>query len=278
MSLGSELRAARTSAGISLAALGERVGVSAASLSRWENGRATPGNDALARVAGALGLPDSTWHAGVDESPSRGPGRPCLVPGSDWRNFEPLQLDPVLAAALRMFLARGYHGTTVRDVAKEASMSVPNVYHYYASKQALLVGVMDRTMVEFRTRCELAHQEGRDATERFELLVECFALFHSYRRELAFIGASEMRSLEPVERERIAAIRSDCQRMIDIELEALDRDGRLRTKHRDDAGRAVVTMLVGIANWYDLDGRQSPDDIARRYVEFASELVGLVAS
>ena len=64
---------------------------------------------------------------------------------------------------------------------------------------------------------------------------------------------------------------------MDVELEELDGRGLLRTMHRDDAGRVVVTMLVGIANWYDLDGCQSPRDIAVRDVEFASELVGLIA-
>ena len=51
MTVGAELRAARARAGMSLAELGERVGVSAATLSRWETGRGTPTEAALERSA-----------------------------------------------------------------------------------------------------------------------------------------------------------------------------------------------------------------------------------
>lgn len=280
MTIGAELRAARARAGLSLAELGAHVGVSAATLSRWETGRGTPTAEALERGASILDvdlrcrLARTSRETGADlaavgEAPER-------LDIENWRHYEPLALDPVLTAALESFLELGYHGATVRHVAHAAGMSVPNLYHYYPSKQALLVAIMDRTMAEFRRRCEIARSQGRDASERFRLLVECFALFHTCRRELAFIGASEMRSLHSVERRRIAQIRTDCQRMIDGELLTLDRLGQLRGGgHPEDAGRAVVTMLVGIASWYRADGPRSPGQIAQNYVEFAAALVGL---
>ena len=281
MTLGAELRAARTRAGMSLAELGEEVGVSAATLSRWETGRGTPTPEALRRGAAVLQVDLRRWlesapAAAGDKSQRSAPSEPGSWVIDDWRHYEPLDLDPILSAALESFLRLGYHGTTVRDVARAAGMSVPNVYHYYASKQALLVAIMDRTMGEFWHRCELARAEGSDAEERVRLLVECFALFHTYRQELAFIGASEMRSLEPEERRRIAQIRTDCQHMVDNELATLDQQGRLAKGHREDAGRAVVTMLVGIAGWYHSPGPQEPEEIARLYVDFAEGLVGLI--
>jgi len=41
----------------------------------------------------------------------------------DWGQFQQLTLDPVLSAALEQLLARGYHGTSVRDIAGAAGMS-----------------------------------------------------------------------------------------------------------------------------------------------------------
>ena len=284
MTIGAELRAARTRAGLSLTELGERVGVSAATLSRWETGRGTPTATALELGAAVL---DVDLRALLPSGPASGPeptealgqgrttGRGALSEIHDWRRYEPLSLDPVLSGSLRKMLQLGYHGMTMRDIAGAAGMSVPNVYHYYPSKQAVLVAIMDQTMGEFWRRCDMARNDGTDAGERFQLLVECFALFHSYRQELAFIGAREMRSLEPEQRRRIAQIRSDCQHMVDAELRTLDGQGRLGTLRREEAGRAVVTMLVGIANWYQPNGPQRPEDIAALYVQFANSLVGL---
>ncbi len=43
----------------------------------------------------------------------------------------------VLLAALECFVERGYHGTTIRQIANRAGVSVPGLYHHYASKLAL---------------------------------------------------------------------------------------------------------------------------------------------
>ena len=52
----------------------------------------------------------------------------------DWRTFPPLLVAPVLGAALDVFVEMGYHGASVRDIARRAGLSVPGMYHHYATK------------------------------------------------------------------------------------------------------------------------------------------------
>ena len=47
-------------------------------------------------------------------------------------------------AALRMFTQLGYHGTSVRDIAKEAGVSIGNLYNYYRTKEEIYVSVIQR--------------------------------------------------------------------------------------------------------------------------------------
>ncbi|HEY8371350.1 MAG TPA: helix-turn-helix transcriptional regulator [Pseudonocardiaceae bacterium] len=54
--LGAELRAAREQAGLSLRALGEKLGKSFTTLSKWENGRLTPRPEEVASYLTALGV------------------------------------------------------------------------------------------------------------------------------------------------------------------------------------------------------------------------------
>ena len=61
----------------------------------------------------------------------------------DWRTYEGAALSPALASALRIFVEQGYHGTSVRQIAAGAGLSVPGLYHHFPSKQALLVGIMN---------------------------------------------------------------------------------------------------------------------------------------
>ena len=57
-----------------------------------------------------------------------------------------------LAAALEAFAEHGYHGTTVREIASRAGLSVPGLYHHYPSKQSLLQGLSELTMSELLDR------------------------------------------------------------------------------------------------------------------------------
>lgn len=279
---GAALRTARQQAGFTLADLAEMVGVSAATLSRVETGRGRPSAELLVRCAAALGLDATALDAAAEVLDADGRPRETTTPGlfvpgepQGWRRYGPLELEPGLHAAVSCFTEFGYHGTSVRDLARVARMSVPALYNRFPSKQSVLYELMLLIMEDLLARCRAAQAEGATAADRFTLLVECIALFHTYRRELAFLGASEMRSLEPQNRRIVAGMRTACQRMVDAEAVQLARQGRLGTDHPEDAARAVVTMLVGIANWYRSDGALTPEEIAQRYVGYARSLVGL---
>ena len=102
-------------------------------------------------------------------------------------------------------------------------------------------------MEDLLSRSRAAKDEaGGDPVRAFALLVECLVLFHCHRRDLAFIGSSEMRSLEHANRARITALRTAQQRLIDAEVDAAVRSGRFRAAYPRDAARAVVTMCTAV--------------------------------
>src|SRR5690606_25412480 len=50
-----------------------------------------------------------------------------------WRNYGPSTLPKPLEAALEAFAERGYDGTSIREIAARAGLSVPGLYHHYPS-------------------------------------------------------------------------------------------------------------------------------------------------
>ncbi|MFC7755530.1 TetR/AcrR family transcriptional regulator [Tsukamurella soli] len=186
----------------------------------------------------------------------------------------PLPTDDVLDGAIRAFVATGYHGASIRSVAELAGMSVPGVYHHYASKQALLVRILDLTMEDLAWRLKQARDEGTTPGERVALTIEALALYHARRVDVAFIGASEMRSLEPDTYARIAQRRTDVQRLLDAEIDGAIDAGELTTTHPRDAGRAISTMCTSLAQWFHPNGPTSPEQIAREYAQFGLAMLG----
>lgn len=262
---------------MSLRELARRIEVSPATLSAIETGLTRISIDRLLQVAAALDLPVSTFLPAAPGSGSRrGPLAPITtgLETGDWRQFEPLPIDPVLASAIRLFVQLGYHGASVRAIAQEAQLSVPGVYHHYASKHDLLVTIFDLTMTDLLWRLERAREESADAVEQLGLFVEALALFHARRSDLAFLGASEMRSLEPDSLRRITELRRRVQLMLDEHIAAVLAAGGARVRNPRDAGKAIATMCTSLAQWFDPEGRTSPEQIAHEYAAFALALVG----
>ncbi|MCR6485076.1 TetR family transcriptional regulator [Amycolatopsis sp. OK19-0408] len=262
--VGARLRAARRRAGLTLRQVAVALEVSAGTWSAVENGRTKIDDARLARAASLLS---------VDPAVLRDPPRAA---GGGWRDFAPLRLEPPLAGALEAFVELGYHGATIRDIAQRARLSVPGVYHHWPAKQDLLVALLDLTMDDLLTRARAARAEADGPVERFTRLVECLALFHTHRRELGFIGASEMRSLAEPSRIRIAAVRQEMQHMVDDEVVEGCRRGVMTTPLPKEAARAVVTMCTALPQWWSPGGPSSPETVARQYVEFALDVVKLV--
>ncbi len=267
--LGRRLRRARQERGVGLRALAARLDVSPATLSAVEHGRTGLSAVRLGRIAELLDVP-------VELLLVRDVGPALPAPSGEpvsWRDFPPLRLEPPLAGALAAFLELGYSGASMRDIGRRAGLSVPGLYHHYPSKQDLLVALLDLTMTDLLDRSRAARAEGAHAVDRFRLLVECLALFHTHRRDLGFVGASEMRSLEPPASQRVVEARREQQRMVDEEVRAACRSGDFGTERPQEAARAVVTLCTALPQWFSPAGSASAEQVAEQYVDFSLALV-----
>ena len=273
---GEAVRRVRVARDVSVRRLAERVGVSPATISAIENGKTGISVQRLHQIAVALGVPAASLieDPATSTRPRSATQSSAVLPTGSWREFAPLPIDAVLAGAIQAFVATGYHGASMRSIAQLANMSVPGVYHHYPSKQDLLVKILDITMMDLLWRVQHARDDGKDPIGQVALIVEALALFHTRRKDVAFIGASEMRSLEPDHYRRIATLRDDVQHLLDTEIAAALKGGGLAVSHPTDAGKAIVTMCTALVQWFQPDGPTTPEQIAKEYAEFALRLLG----
>ena len=50
----------------------------------------------------------------------------------------------ILDAATKVFAEKGFHPTTIKDIAREAGIADGTIYNYFENKTALMLGILDR--------------------------------------------------------------------------------------------------------------------------------------
>jgi len=184
-----------------------------------------------------------------------------------------ITIDPICLAALRCFTVSGFHGTTIRQIATEAGLSVPGIYHHYPSKSAILVALCETAMSELLTFSRDAIARGTTTLERFERLVACLVRFHAEYGEIAFVTYSEIRSLPDEARERHLQARRDEQALVTDLVEQGVSEGIFETTHPREAARAVSTLCLGVSQWYRKDGPMPVSDLIDTYLEICKDAV-----
>lgn len=192
----------------------------------------------------------------------------------DWRAYA-TGLPRVLAAALSEFAQQGYHGTSIRDIAAAAGLSVPGVYHHYRSKQEILEALLGTIMEDllWRSRCAVETATPEPGA-RFDVLVDHLLRYHMVCRREAFVVSNELRSLTGAGRDVVVARRDAQQRMIVDAIEEGRAGGVFSTPIPRDAARGVASLCVGVASWYVETGPLGPDELAGRYLSLARAMVG----
>jgi acetoacetyl-CoA synthetase len=192
----------------------------------------------------------------------------------NWRVYSEQRMSRILSAALETFSDHGYHGTTIRQLAERAGLSVPGVYHHYRSKQDILFDLMMVVIDESIERSRYALKEASASPrEQFDVFVESLLRFHMNRQKGAVLSATELRSLTPEHRARYVARRDEQQRMLDVIVSDGVEMGQFHTDHPGDASRAITSLCLGVAAWYATDGELPEDEFLNRYLKIARAIV-----
>lgn len=176
----------------------------------------------------------------------------------------------VLGAARSCMAERGYHGTSIRDIAARAGMTSAALYHHFTSKQAVLAALMDGALERASVMVDEAlDSSAADPRSQLHATVRAWALFHAVHRDDALIGSSEIRSLEGAHLSHVMAAREDLEsRLASIVLAGIDA-GDFSAADALLAARAVMSMGSSIVTWFDPTGPLTPDEIADVYANLA---------
>ena len=174
--------------------------------------------------------------------------------------------EAVLRAAVRMFNARGYHATSLDDVAASLHVTKPTIYHYLGNKEQVLLECVSRGVAELRTAADTATAAPGDGLARLRSFLRQYA-----RVNMDDFGRCVIRTgdelLSPDGAARFRALKAE----IDRAMRALIADGIADGSIACGDVRLIAFTLAGALNWparwHDPAGAGSAADLADEMVD-----------
>jgi len=180
----------------------------------------------------------------------------------------------LLEEALVRFGQQGYHGVSVREIARAAGVQASSLYSHLESKEQLLFELM---LLGHEEHHELLRQvlleSGNDPVEQLEGLVTAHVVFHATFPLLARICNRELASLGPANRDRVVAVRRQSEQLL---VDVINRGVRLEVFNVPDpwlAAAAIGAMGIRVAEWWSDEVPYSVEEVARAYRLFALRLL-----
>jgi AcrR family transcriptional regulator len=119
-----------------------------------------------------------------------------------------------VAAAIELFGQRGYHATTIRDIAERAKVSIGLVYHYFKDKEDLLFLALTEVLDSYHRQIPLALEGVSDPLERFRTAVRAYCRVNDASVDATVLAYRETKSLTRKRRNIIKQKECDTNELI----------------------------------------------------------------
>ncbi|TMH97172.1 MAG: TetR/AcrR family transcriptional regulator [Betaproteobacteria bacterium] len=96
--------------------------------------------------------------------------------------------ESLINAAIAVFIEKGFHNATVRDIGRAANMTQGTIYNYVSSKDDILYMVCDRIVAEYNDQTRRALDTSHDSVGRVRSAVRAISqVMYRHRREILLI-------------------------------------------------------------------------------------------
>jgi AcrR family transcriptional regulator len=105
--------------------------------------------------------------------------------------------DEILEAAAQIFGQKGYHATSMSDIASAVNLQKASLYHHINSKQEILLSLLDEALDILTARMNQVLFQPVPVDQKLKIAMEIYLETLADQRDLAAILLLEHRSLNP---------------------------------------------------------------------------------
>lgn len=179
----------------------------------------------------------------------------------------------ILRTAAEIFCARGFHATSMSEVAKAVGLTKAGLYYYVKGKEDLLFSIVTFGMDRLESWIEQARRLD-EPQDRLRLVLRSHASAITQDGSAITLLVDEVEALSDKHRERIERRQRGYFDFVRRTLLELREEGKLATVDPTVAAFGVLGSVLWIARWFRSDGRLSGTEVAEEIAEIA--LTGLL--
>lgn len=155
------------------------------------------------------------------------------------------RFDLLLRQAAKVFFEKGYDRASIRDVAREAGMSLAGLYYYFRSKEELLHLILEKVFTDLLETLGPRIEASSDPVERVRILIHNHIGYFVENLVEMKVLSHEYESLTGAYHEAIRKIRRDYFRLVErVVSEVMERGAA-----RGVTARVAALSLLGMMNW-----------------------------
>jgi AcrR family transcriptional regulator len=181
--------------------------------------------------------------------------------------------DAVLRMAAQSFNEKGFHATSLDDVAARLNVTKPTLYYYFKNKEEILFECVRIGLEMIDEAAENVARRGGTGVEQLFVVMRKYAEIVTMDFGMCLIRVGED-PLQPAARRKLRQLKARIDRRFRSLIEQGIAEGDLAPCDAKIAAFTVAGALSWIARWYRPDGSLSPNDIAEQCISILVE--GLV--
>lgn len=98
----------------------------------------------------------------------------------------------ILKASVKLFADKGYHGISVRDIAKAAGVSEAALYKHFKGKEDMALYIFSAIISEYTKQLRAIDGNGDKAVDKLcQIIDRTYELYHKYPDEIKFTLLSQ---------------------------------------------------------------------------------------
>lgn len=178
-----------------------------------------------------------------------------------------MQREEILAAAAQIFREKGYHATSMQDIAEAVHLQKGSLYHHIRSKEEILASLLDRALDLLIQSMQEVMASPLSIEEKLRAAMRMYADNIAVHSDLAAVLLLEYRNLSPRLRARHMGRRDRFEAL----WRELIRQGMQQGVFRTSDEKLVALAILGVQNWmltwYRPEGALSAVELSNRFAD-----------